>query len=111
MGGLSTPHSESIRLWLLCLYLILDQDTLIPSAMRAAVRDIFYDQPTRRFVHAFTLCASTMELWVFDIHEKPDTFARALVSYATMDDHAMGRDTFIERGGRDQQRDQARHTR
>ena len=73
------------------------------------IRDIFYDQPTRRFVHAFTLCASTMELWVFDrsgayssgpfdIHDKPDTFARALVGYATMDDHAMGRDTFIERG-------------
>ena len=50
-----------------------------------------------------------MELWVFDrsgayssgpfdIHDKPETFARALVSYATMDDDAMGRDTFIERG-------------
>lgn len=73
------------------------------------IRDIFYDLPTRRFLHAFTLCASTMELWVFDrsgayssgpfdIHDKPDTFARALVGYATMDDDAMGMDTFIERG-------------
>ncbi|KAH8743883.1 serine/threonine-protein kinase Sgk2 [Diaporthe sp. PMI_573] len=73
------------------------------------VRSIFYDLPTRRFIHAFTLCASTMELWVFDrsgayssgpfdIHDKPDTFARALVGYATMDDDAMGLDTFIERG-------------
>ncbi|KAI1157318.1 hypothetical protein F5B18DRAFT_657823 [Nemania serpens] len=67
--------------------------------------------PTRRFVHAFTLSASMMELWVFDrsgayssgafdIHDKPDTFARALVGYATMDDDAMGLDTFIEREGK-----------
>ncbi|KAI2622580.1 serine/threonine-protein kinase Sgk2 [Hypoxylon sp. NC1633] len=72
------------------------------------VRGVFTDQPTRRFVHAFTLCASMMELWVFDrsgayssgpfdIHDKPNTFARALVGYATMDDDAMGLDTFIER--------------
>jgi hypothetical protein len=73
------------------------------------IRDIFYDLPTRRFIHAFTFCGSTMELWVFDrsgayssgpfdIHDEPETFARAFVSYATMDDHAMGLDTFIERG-------------
>ncbi|KAI0388188.1 hypothetical protein F5Y17DRAFT_284334, partial [Xylariaceae sp. FL0594] len=74
------------------------------------VRGVFIDQPTRRFVHAFTLCASMMELWVFDrsgayssgafdIHDKPDIFARALVGYATMDNDAMGLDTFIEREG------------
>ncbi|KHN95316.1 serine/threonine-protein kinase Sgk2 [Metarhizium album ARSEF 1941] len=73
------------------------------------VRGVFADQPTRRFVHAFSLCASTMELWVFDrsgpyssgpfdIHDEPDKFARALVGYATMDDDAMGLDTFIKRG-------------
>jgi hypothetical protein len=72
------------------------------------VRGVFADQPTRRSVHGFILCASMMELWVFDrsgayssgpfdIHDKPDTFARALVGYATMDDDAMGLDTFIER--------------
>ncbi|KAL7962532.1 serine/threonine-protein kinase Sgk2 [Trichoderma compactum] len=72
------------------------------------VRSIFADQPTRRFVHAFTLCSFMMELWVFDrsglyssgpfnIHEEPDHFARALVGYATMDDNAMGLDIFIER--------------
>ncbi|KAG9249588.1 serine/threonine-protein kinase Sgk2 [Emericellopsis atlantica] len=72
------------------------------------VRGVFADQPTRRFVHAFSLCASTMELWVFDrsgpyssgsfdIHDEPDKFARALVGYATMDDDAMGLDTFIQR--------------
>ncbi|ODA82744.1 hypothetical protein RJ55_01253 [Drechmeria coniospora] len=72
------------------------------------VRGVFTDQPTRRFVHGFTLCASMMELWVFDrsgpyssgpfdIHDEPDMFARAIVGYATMDDDAMGLDTFIER--------------
>ncbi|KAM4063574.1 kinase [Hirsutella rhossiliensis] len=59
------------------------------------VRGVFADQPTRRFVHAFSLCSSKMELWVFDrsgpyssglfdIHDEPDKFARALVGYATM---------------------------
>ncbi|KAK3371853.1 serine/threonine-protein kinase Sgk2 [Lasiosphaeria ovina] len=72
------------------------------------VRNIFADQPTRRFVHAFSFCASTMELWIFDrsgayssgpfdIHDEPDKFARALVGYTAMDDDAMGLDTFIER--------------
>ncbi|KAM4056429.1 hypothetical protein HRG_003332 [Hirsutella rhossiliensis] len=72
------------------------------------VRGVFADQPTRRFVHAFSLCASKMELWVFDrsgpyssgsfdIHNEPDKFARALVGYATMDDDEMGLDVFIER--------------
>ncbi|OAA41627.1 serine/threonine-protein kinase Sgk2 [Metarhizium rileyi] len=75
------------------------------------VRGVFADQPTRRFVHGFSLCASTMELWVFDrsgpyssgpfnIHDEPDKFARALIGYATMDDDAMGLDTFIEREDR-----------
>ncbi|KAL7930335.1 serine/threonine-protein kinase Sgk2 [Trichoderma chlorosporum] len=71
------------------------------------VQGVFADQPTRRFVHAFSLCASKMELWIFDrsgayssglfdIHDEPDKFARALVGYTTMDDDAMGLDTFIE---------------
>ncbi|KAI1191807.1 serine/threonine-protein kinase Sgk2 [Nemania serpens] len=75
------------------------------------VRGVFVDQPTRRFVHAFTLSASMAELWVFDrsgayssgvfdIREKPDIFARALVGYATMDNDAMGLDMFIEREGK-----------
>ncbi|KAK0724033.1 serine/threonine-protein kinase Sgk2 [Apiosordaria backusii] len=72
------------------------------------VRGVFADQPTRRFVHAFSLCASKMELWVFDrsgpyssgtfdIHDEPDKFARAVVGYMTMDDDLMGLHTFIER--------------
>ncbi|ATY66737.1 serine threonine-kinase Sgk2 [Cordyceps militaris] len=74
------------------------------------VRGVFADQPTRRFVHAFTLCADEMELWVFDrsgpyssgrfnIHKKPDYFARAIIGYATMDNDAMGLDIFTEREG------------
>lgn len=74
------------------------------------VRGIFTDQPTRRFVHAFSLCSAIMELWIFDrsglyssgpfnIHDEPGKFARALVGYATMDDDAMGLGTFIERQG------------
>jgi hypothetical protein len=72
------------------------------------MRGVFADQPTRRFVHGFTLCAFTMELWVFDrsgpyssgpfdIHANPDKFARAIIGYATMDNDAMGLDTFIQR--------------
>ncbi|KJZ69215.1 hypothetical protein HIM_11394 [Hirsutella minnesotensis 3608] len=72
------------------------------------VRSIFADQPTRRFVHAFSLCASKMELWVFDrsgayssgtfdIHDEQDKFARALVGYTTMDNDVMGLDMFVER--------------
>ncbi|KAI1093444.1 serine/threonine-protein kinase Sgk2 [Rostrohypoxylon terebratum] len=34
---------------------------------------------------------------LFDIHNEPDKFARALVGYTTMDDDLMGLDTFVER--------------
>lgn len=72
------------------------------------VRHIFADQPLRRFVHAFTICGSIMELWIydrsglyssgeFDIHKNPQNLARALVAYATMNNDAMGLDTFVER--------------
>ncbi|KAI1735930.1 serine/threonine-protein kinase Sgk2 [Xylaria scruposa] len=82
------------------------KEDLLPLAHN--VRDVFTDQPTRLFVHAFTLCGSTMELWIFDrsgayssgpfdIHEKPDMFARALAAYATMKEEAMGLDTRIKK--------------
>ncbi|OAA34135.1 serine/threonine-protein kinase Sgk2 [Beauveria brongniartii RCEF 3172] len=71
------------------------------------VRSIFADQPMRRFVHAFTIKAATMELWIYDrsgayssgefnIHHEPEKVARALVAYATMDNDAMGLDMSIE---------------
>lgn len=74
------------------------------------VRDIFSVQPTRRFVHAFTLLGSTMELWVFDrsgpyssgpfdIHYEPENFIRALVGYTLMSDDELGLDDFIKSDG------------
>ncbi|KAJ8131717.1 hypothetical protein O1611_g1910 [Lasiodiplodia mahajangana] len=81
------------------------KEDLLQLARR--VRCIFADQPTRRFVHAFSFCDSKMELWVFDrsgayssgpfdIHDEPDKFARALVGYTTMDNDTMGLNTFIK---------------
>ena len=76
------------------------------------VRDVFSVQPTRRFVHAFTLLGATMELWVFDrsgpyssgpfdIHDEPEKFIRALVGYALMSDDELGLDSFIEHDSQD----------
>jgi hypothetical protein len=70
------------------------------------MRDIFATQPTRRFVHGFTLLGSTMELWifdrsgpyssgVFDIHKKPEQFIRAIAGYTMMSDEELGLDTFM----------------
>ncbi|KAG6091679.1 hypothetical protein E4U30_006423 [Claviceps sp. LM220 group G6] len=87
-----------------------DRSMMQANLLRLArhVRGVFADQPTRRFVHAFSLYASKMELWVFDrsgpyssgifdIHDEPDKFARALVGYTMMDDDALGLDMVIER--------------
>ncbi|KAG6102347.1 hypothetical protein E4U31_003394 [Claviceps sp. LM219 group G6] len=87
-----------------------DKSMMQANLLRLArhVRGVFADQPTRRFVHAFSLYASKMELWVFDrsgpyssgtfdIHDEPDKFARALIGYTTMDDDALGLDMVIER--------------
>ncbi|KAL9124715.1 MAG: hypothetical protein Q9217_005981 [Psora testacea] len=76
------------------------------------MRDVFATQPTRRFVHGFTLLGSTMELWVFDrsgpyssglfdIHKEPEQFIRAIAGYAMMSDEELGLDTFVERDGED----------
>jgi len=72
------------------------------------MRDVFATQPTRRFVHGFTLLGTTMELWIFDrsgpyssglfdIHEEPEKFIRAIAGYMMMNDKELGLDTFIER--------------
>lgn len=76
------------------------------------VRDVFFIQPTRLFVHAFTRLGTTMELWVFDrsgpyssgefdIHNQPEKFIRALVGYTLMSDDELGLDYFIESDGQD----------
>ncbi|KAG5916176.1 hypothetical protein E4U61_003882, partial [Claviceps capensis] len=58
----------------------------------SAVREVFARQPTRRFVHAFTLTGTTMETWAFDgsgtysgatfnVHEEPEKFVQVLCGY------------------------------
>ncbi|KAG6289530.1 hypothetical protein E4U09_004950, partial [Claviceps aff. purpurea] len=53
----------------------------------SSVREVFAQQPTRRFVHAFTLTGKTMETWVidrsgpysgttFNVHEEPEKFVQ-----------------------------------
>lgn len=71
-------------------------------------RDVFANQPTRRYLHAFTICGSKMEPWVFDrsgcyspgpfnIHEYPDRFIRVLSGYIMMSEDELGLDTFKQR--------------
>jgi hypothetical protein len=74
------------------------------------VREVFSSQPTRRYVHAFSLCSSHMEAWVFDrsgpfgltvfdIHDELERFIRMITGYVMMSDEELGLDTFIEREG------------
>lgn len=73
------------------------------------VRDAFIVQPTRRYIHAFTILGTSIELWVFDrsgpyssgafcIHNQPEKFIRALVGYTLMSDSELGLDCYIEHG-------------
>ncbi|OAA36457.1 serine/threonine-protein kinase Sgk2 [Metarhizium rileyi] len=73
----------------------------------SAVRNVFASQPTRFFVHAFTLTGPEIETWIFDrsgpysgaifdIHEKPEKFIRVLCAYLMMSDKELGLDTFTE---------------
>lgn len=72
------------------------------------VRAIFNDFPTRLFIHAFTICGSTMEAWIFDraggyssgpfdINKDHKTFAAVFSGYLTMNRDALGLDTFMEK--------------
>lgn len=72
------------------------------------VRDVFFCQLTRRYVHAFTLCENDMQTWVFDrsdsysstafdIHEKSECFIRTIAAYVMISDEELSLDTFIER--------------
>ena len=74
------------------------------------VRDVFSCQPTRRHVHAFTICGREMEVWVFDrsgcyspsafnIDEKPERFIHVIAGYAMMNDEELGLDTFAKQDG------------
>ncbi|KJZ68312.1 hypothetical protein HIM_12297 [Hirsutella minnesotensis 3608] len=74
------------------------------------VRDVFSCQPTRRYVHAFTICGREMEVWMFDrsgcyspgafnIHEKPERFIQVIAGYTMMNDEELGLDIFTEHDG------------
>ena len=76
------------------------------------MRDVFTAQPTRRFIHGFSLNGTTMELWVFDrsgpyssgefdIYKEPEQFIRAIAGYTMMSDEELGLDIFVERDGED----------
>ncbi|VDB84215.1 Bgt-51381 [Blumeria graminis f. sp. tritici] len=70
------------------------------------VREIFYAQPLRRFVHGFCLHKNHLELWVVDwsggyssgeikIIESQEKLVRALSSYMLMSDEELGLDSFV----------------
>ncbi|EFY90647.1 serine/threonine-protein kinase Sgk2 [Metarhizium acridum CQMa 102] len=73
----------------------------------SAVRNVFAYQPTRFFVHAFSLTGTEMETWIFDrsgpysgatfdIHEEPEKFIRVMCGYLMMSDEELGLDTFTK---------------
>ncbi|KAL1972135.1 hypothetical protein VTN31DRAFT_7354 [Thermomyces dupontii] len=73
-------------------------------------REVFAWQPTRRYLHAFTICGSWMTTWVFDrsgcyspdsfnIRQQPERFIRVIAGYVMMNEEELGRDTFIQRDG------------
>ncbi|KAF8244626.1 hypothetical protein K440DRAFT_663372 [Wilcoxina mikolae CBS 423.85] len=71
------------------------------------VREVFGAQPSRRWVHAFTLCGHYLRAWLFDrsgamgselidIHEEPKSFLRVICGYASMDAATVGFDPTIK---------------
>lgn len=79
----------------------LEVDTIVQLA--GYIRIIFATQPTRRFVHGFTLCSDFMRCWVFhrggafgsdefNINTDPNRFLSAILGYAAMSDQELGFD-------------------
>ena len=71
------------------------------------VQQVFAQQPTRRFLHAFMIWNSMLELWVFDrsgalssgmliLEEAQDLLGRTLTTYAMMDDTDLGLNNFLK---------------
>ncbi|EAS34035.2 uncharacterized protein CIMG_05059 [Coccidioides immitis RS] len=69
------------------------------------VREVFIAQPARQFVHAFAVCGTKMEAWVFDrsgpyssgvfdVYKDSEQFFRIVLGYAMMSDEELGLDTF-----------------
>ncbi|CCU74249.1 serine/threonine-protein kinase Sgk2 [Blumeria hordei DH14] len=75
------------------------------------MREIFWAQPLRLFVHGFHLFGTQLLLWVFDragafssdtieiLHE-PERFIRVITAYTLMDDDQLGLATFLKVDGR-----------
>lgn len=70
------------------------------------VREIFYVQHGRRFVHAFTLAGDLLRTWIFhrggafgsglvNINQDPKVFVEVFVGYATMSREQLGFDTTL----------------
>lgn len=70
------------------------------------VREVFGAQPTRRFVHAFTICRDLMRCWVFhraggfgsvafEIKREPERFLTVVLAYSKMDATELGFDPTI----------------
>jgi hypothetical protein len=89
-----------------------DEDRSTKTLLQLAgyARELFGSQPDRRFVPGFTICGSTMRLWVFDrsgpfnsekfdIHKEPERFVQVIAGYALMTDAELGLNTFIRRDG------------
>ncbi|KAL7276896.1 hypothetical protein RUND412_000088 [Rhizina undulata] len=71
------------------------------------VREIFYAQPRRRFVHAFLIHRDKMRMWLFhrsgaggsqeiDIKAKPQIFLRIIGRYSLMEEEDLGFDPTIQ---------------
>jgi Fungal protein kinase len=78
-----------------------------------AVKEIFIAQPTRRFIHGFTICGSLMRLCEFDrlggiastsfdIHDNGLQFVTAMLGYLWMNYEQLGFDpTFTKEDGKE----------
>ena len=98
----------------------LDQDTILQLA--GLVHEMSISQPTRPFVHAFTLCGPRFQAWVFDrsgpyassqldLRKEEDfrVFVRIISAYVMMDDSEWGLDTFIKSDNRERYIEIAEH--
>ncbi|KAL7905889.1 hypothetical protein GGI35DRAFT_471396 [Trichoderma velutinum] len=80
-------------------------DDFIRFAERAL--QVFKAQPTRHFLHAFTIRGTLLELWVFDragaysselvdLAQSPQPLLRILAGYGRMNDQESGINTFVK---------------
>ncbi|KAJ4321988.1 hypothetical protein N0V84_005035 [Fusarium piperis] len=78
----------------------------------AHVGQVFNAQSARRFLHAFLIRGTTLELWVFDrsgayssekfdLAQKPGRLVQTLAGYIMMSDEEAGLNTFVKHLGSD----------